>query len=137
MNCKWPLFDHYTSSRTLWHQSLDCQVIQIKGGIPIPQWCNTQLTILRSKVWTLPLTPAKREMAERPWNTVDLLNKVACYVKYVNNVFNIKRSWFKRVGTRRSTVLSLLPPVKLPWKGLPQYHPWKEKAPDKEMVTQQ
>jgi hypothetical protein len=48
-----------------------------------------------------------------PWNTnwggristVDLLIKVACYVKH--NIFNINRSWTKLVSARRSTVLSL------------------------------
>jgi len=40
-------------------------------------------------------------------STVDLLIKVACFVKKANAFFNIKRSWSKRVSTRRSTVLSL------------------------------
>jgi hypothetical protein len=38
-------------------------------------------------------------------STVDFLIKVASFVKKVNNL-NIKRSWSKLVGTRRSTVPS-------------------------------
>ncbi len=42
-------------------------------------------------------------------NTIDPLIKVSCFVKKVNDIFNIKSSWCKLVSTRRSTVLSLLP----------------------------
>jgi hypothetical protein len=48
-------------------------------------------------------------------NTVDLLIKVACFVKNVNNIFNIKRSWLKQVCSRRSTVLILSRLVRFPW----------------------
>ncbi len=37
----------------------------------------------------------------------DLLIKEACFVKKVNNMHNLKRSWSKIVSTRRSTVLSI------------------------------
>ncbi len=40
-------------------------------------------------------------------SAVYLLIKVACFVREVNNTFDIKRSWSKLVSTRRSTVLSL------------------------------
>ncbi len=43
--------------------------------------------------------------------TVDLLIKEACLVKKVDIMF----SWSKLVSTRRSTVLSLLSSVRLPW----------------------
>jgi hypothetical protein len=36
-----------------------------------------------------------------------LLVKVACFLKEVSHIFNIKSSWFKLVSSRRSTVLSL------------------------------
>jgi hypothetical protein len=39
--------------------------------------------------------------------SVDLLIKVACFVKKVNNVYNIKSSSYRLVITTRSTVLSL------------------------------
>ncbi len=38
---------------------------------------------------------------------VDLLIKVKCLVKYINNIFKTKRIRSKLVSTRRSTVLSL------------------------------
>ncbi len=41
----------------------------------------------------------------RKFCTVDLLVKVASFVKNVNGIFNIKRSWSELVGTRRSIVL--------------------------------
>jgi len=41
-------------------------------------------------------------------STVDLLIKVACFVKKANNIFSIKISCSKLVRTRKSTVLSLL-----------------------------
>jgi hypothetical protein len=41
------------------------------------------------------------------WGSVDLLIKAACFVKNVNNIFNIKKSNSKQVRSRRSTVLSL------------------------------
>jgi len=47
-------------------------------------------------------------------STVDLLFKVACFVKKANNIFGIKMSCSKLVSTRRSTVLSLSPLVRLP-----------------------
>ncbi len=40
-------------------------------------------------------------------STVDLLIEVACFVKKENNIYNMKKSWYKLVSTRRSTVLSL------------------------------
>ncbi len=40
-------------------------------------------------------------------STVDLLIKVACFVKNVNDIFNIKRNLSKQANTRRLTVLSL------------------------------
>jgi hypothetical protein len=40
-------------------------------------------------------------------STIDLLIKVACFVKKEKYIFNIKMSYSKLVGTRRSTVLSL------------------------------
>ncbi len=40
-------------------------------------------------------------------STNGLLVKVACFVKGVSHIFNIKSSWFKLVCSRRSTVLSL------------------------------
>jgi hypothetical protein len=40
-------------------------------------------------------------------STIYLFIKVACFVKKVNNIFTIKRTWNKLVGTRRSTVLGL------------------------------
>jgi len=59
----------------------------------------------------------------RRLSTVYLLIKVACFVKLVNNIFNIKRSWSKLISTRRSTVLNLSPSVRLPclrhWSLLP------------------
>ncbi len=41
--------------------------------------------------------------------TVDLLIKVACFVKNALNVSNLKRSLSEPVSTRRSTVMSFLP----------------------------
>ncbi len=41
-------------------------------------------------------------------STVDLLIKVACFVKKVNNIIYTWMSWAKLVSTRRSTVLILL-----------------------------
>ncbi len=38
---------------------------------------------------------------------VDLLIRLARFVKKLYNIFNIKKSWSKLVSTRRSTVLSL------------------------------
>jgi hypothetical protein len=38
--------------------------------------------------------------------TIGLLIKVACFVKKVNYIFNIKMNWSQLVSTRRSTVLS-------------------------------
>ncbi len=40
-------------------------------------------------------------------SAVDLLFMVACIVRKVKNIFNIKSSCSKLVSTRRSTVLSL------------------------------
>ncbi len=40
-------------------------------------------------------------------STIDLLIKVSCFVKKVNNIFNTKRCLSKLVSTRRSTVLNL------------------------------
>jgi hypothetical protein len=40
-------------------------------------------------------------------STVDLLIKVACFVKKKNDIFNRKMSLSELVSTRRSTVLSL------------------------------
>ena len=40
-------------------------------------------------------------------SSVDLLIKVACFVKKENIIFNLKMSRSKLVCTRRSTVLSL------------------------------
>jgi hypothetical protein len=48
-------------------------------------------------------------------STVDLLIKAACFVEKGNNIFNIKTSQSELVSTRRSTVLSLPPSVRLPW----------------------
>jgi hypothetical protein len=48
-------------------------------------------------------------------STVDLLIKVDVFVKKVNNVFNVKMSWSKLVSTRRSTVRSHPPLVRVPW----------------------
>jgi hypothetical protein len=48
-------------------------------------------------------------------STVDLLIKVTCFVKNVNNIFNIKRSRSIQVSTSRSTVLSL--PLQLVFLG--------------------
>ncbi len=39
---------------------------------------------------------------------VDLLVRLARFVKKLYNIFNIKKCWSKLVSTRRSTVLSLL-----------------------------
>ena len=39
--------------------------------------------------------------------TVYLLIKIACFVKDVNNIFNIKRNLSELVSIRRSIVLSL------------------------------
>ncbi len=35
--------------------------------------------------------------------SVQLISSLACFVKKVNNIFNIKRIWFKLVSKRRST----------------------------------
>jgi len=43
-------------------------------------------------------------------STVDLPFKVTCFVKNVNNIFNIKWSWSKLVSSRRSNVPTLLFP---------------------------
>ncbi len=84
-----------------------------------------QVTLIRrSTVLCLPLQlvfPGSRifvfgKMSDRSGNTklglrlstVDLLIKIACFVKEVNNIFSIKRSWSKLVSTRRSVVLGLL-----------------------------
>jgi hypothetical protein len=40
-------------------------------------------------------------------STVDLLIRVGCFVQEVSNIFSMKSSFFKRVSTRRSTVLIL------------------------------
>jgi hypothetical protein len=45
-------------------------------------------------------------------STVDLLIKVGCFVKKVNNIFNIKRNWSKLVTTRRSIEMSLSRSIK-------------------------
>ncbi len=47
-------------------------------------------------------------------STIDLLTKTGCFVTWVNNIFNIKRSWSKLLSTRRSTVLSLPLPQDFP-----------------------
>jgi hypothetical protein len=39
--------------------------------------------------------------------SVDLLIKVTCFLNNVNIILNMKRSCYKLVSTRRSTVLSL------------------------------
>jgi hypothetical protein len=49
-------------------------------------------------------------------STVDLLIRVACFVKKVDKIFNVKRSLSKLFSTRRSTVLSL--PLHLVFPGL-------------------
>ncbi len=41
------------------------------------------------------------------FSTVDLIFRVACFVKKENKVFNMKSSKSKLVSTRRSTVLTL------------------------------
>jgi hypothetical protein len=46
-------------------------------------------------------------LTEGEGSVVDLLNKVAYFVKKLNNSFNMKRSRYKLVRTRRSTVLNL------------------------------
>ncbi len=38
---------------------------------------------------------------------VDLLIKLDCFIKKLNKIFNYKRSQYKLVSTRRSTVLNL------------------------------
>jgi hypothetical protein len=43
-------------------------------------------------------------------STIDLPFKVTCFVKNVNNIFNIKWSWSKLVSSRRSNVPTLLFP---------------------------
>ncbi len=50
---------------------------------------------------------------------IDLLNKIACFVKSQIVFFNIKSSWSKLVSIGRSTVLSLPPSVRVHWS-----HPW-------------
>jgi hypothetical protein len=40
-------------------------------------------------------------------NTVDLLVKVACFVRMVSNIFNFKMSLTELVSKRKSTVLTL------------------------------
>jgi hypothetical protein len=40
-------------------------------------------------------------------STDDLLIKVTCFVKKVNNIFNIEMSWSRLISTRRSTVQGL------------------------------
>jgi len=40
-------------------------------------------------------------------STVDLPIKVTCFEKNVCNIFNMNRTWYKLLSTRRSTVLSL------------------------------
>ncbi len=47
--------------------------------------------------------------------TVDLLIKVACFVRQLNNIFSIKMSCSKLVSPRRSTVLILPHLVRFPW----------------------
>jgi hypothetical protein len=47
-------------------------------------------------------------------STVDLLIKVAGFVKNVNNSFKIERSVSRQVSTMRSTVLSLPPQLAFP-----------------------
>jgi hypothetical protein len=48
-------------------------------------------------------------------STVDLLMRVPCFVKTVNNFYNIKSSLSKLASTRRSTILSLPPSVRVSW----------------------
>jgi len=43
----------------------------------------------------------------RGLSTVELLIKVARYVKKADKIFNVKSSWSKLVSTRRSTVQNL------------------------------
>jgi hypothetical protein len=47
-------------------------------------------------------------------STVDLLIKLACFVKDENNVCILKVSLYKLVSARRSTVLSLSPSARVP-----------------------
>jgi hypothetical protein len=58
---------------------------------------------------------------EERLSTVDLLIMVACFVKKENDIFNLKISWCNLVSTRRSTVLSLSPSVRLPWLIIPSF----------------
>jgi hypothetical protein len=57
----------------------------------------------REKLYSIPVNPNGMVKI----STVDLLIKVACCVKKWTIFCNIKSSWSKLVGTRRSTVLSL------------------------------
>ncbi len=49
-------------------------------------------------------------------SAVDLLIKITCFAKHINNMFIIKRSWSKLVNTRRSTVV-LIHPLQLDFPG--------------------
>ncbi len=49
--------------------------------------------------------------------STDLLNKVACFCKKVKTVLNIKSTWSKLVGTKRSTVLRLSLQLGFPGSG--------------------
>ncbi len=57
----------------------------------------------REKLYSIPVNPNGMVKI----STVDLLIKVACCLKKWTIFCNIKSSWSKLVGTRRSTVLSL------------------------------
>jgi hypothetical protein len=51
----------------------------------------------------------KGEGRENQLKGEDLLFKVACFVRKINNIFNIKSSRSKLVSSRRSTVLAAFP----------------------------
>ncbi len=48
-------------------------------------------------------------------STIDLLIKVTCFVTDINNIFYAKRSLYKLVSTRRSTVLKPSISARAPW----------------------
>ncbi len=76
-------------------------------------WIPAQITVLLSSrgcisvdYLSMMLMPGNTNW-EGKLSTVGVLIEVAYFVKNVNIIFNIKRSWSKQVSTRRLTVLSL------------------------------
>jgi len=76
-------------------------------------FCRRQWRFVASPARTLTPSPGKTNWRRRLC-TINLLTKIGGFVKRVNNIFSLKRSWSKLVSIRRSTVLSLPLLIRLP-----------------------